>query len=136
MGGANGWNYLSGATVNPDPNYIWDTEAGGIEQNGTFNMMGNVQEWMESAADGVLDDLYERRTYRGGGYASSPPFLASTGRLNEGPTEFTSLIGFRIAAIPEPSSALLMMVGAGGLIFYRRARRREMEHHVSRKDFG
>jgi len=66
-GGANGWNYYNSGSVLPEPNYVWEVGAGGQEQNGTRNMMGNVQEWTESAADGLLDNLYERRTYRGGG---------------------------------------------------------------------
>ncbi|MEN7972673.1 MAG: hypothetical protein ABFR47_02440 [Verrucomicrobiota bacterium] len=28
--------------VNPSPNFAWETGYGGEEQNGTFNMMGNM----------------------------------------------------------------------------------------------
>ncbi len=35
--------------------------------------------------------------------------------------------------IPEPSSALLLMTGAGGIIFYRRAKQRQQEQHVNRR---
>jgi len=125
-GGANGWNYFNGGSVNPYPNYVWDVDAGGLEQNSTYNMMGNVQEWIETAKDGLLDDLSERRTLRGGGITSLVDELGALERLDEGPTEFSSTIGFRVAAIPEPSSVVLLVVGAGGLVAYRRARRRSI----------
>lgn len=33
--------------------------------------------------------------------------------------------------IPEPSSALLLAFGSGGILFYRRAKRRQQEHRIS-----
>jgi hypothetical protein len=38
-------------------------------------------------------------------------------------------------AIPEPSSALLLMLGSGSLIFYRRSKHRQQNQHVSRRDY-
>ena len=37
--------------------------------------------------------------------------------------------------IPEPSSVLLLTFGSGGILFYRRAKRRQQEQHVSRHSF-
>ncbi len=134
-GGTDGWNYLSGATVNPYPNYVWNVEAGGYEQNGTYNMMGNIEEWTESAEDGVIDNPYERRIYRGGGFASHVSFMGALGRSDEGPTEYGSPIGFRVAVIPEPSSVLLLTFGAGALLFHRRAQRRRFDRPAARTRF-
>ena len=38
--------------MNGSPNYTWETGFGAGEQNGTYDMMGNVWEWNESAMDG------------------------------------------------------------------------------------
>ncbi len=136
-GGTDGWNYVDAEAgiLNPYPNYVWDIDVGGLEQNGTYNMMGNVEEWVEEAKDGFLDDLNERRTLRGGGYISLTNKLSSVGRLDEGPTEFSSSIGFRVAVIPEPSSVLLLTFGAGALLFHRRAQRRRVDRPASRNRF-
>lgn len=135
-GTANGWNYYNGGYVNEHPNDTWTVGFGAEEQNGTHDMMGNVKEWTESAVDGTLDNMNEDRSSRGGEYGTDEYDLRSTARLSRPPTGQISNLGFRVAAIPEPSSALMLLVGSGGLIFYRRARRRQMEQHVSRKDFG
>lgn len=134
-GTSNGWNYYNGTTVSAAPNYTWQVEDGAGEQNETYNMMGNVEEWNQSAADGILNDLLERRTSRGGGYATTEMQLRSTGRLQDIPTDSTSQLGFRVASIPEPSSVLLLTMGAGGLLFYRRAKQRKKEQHMSRRNF-
>ena len=38
--------------------------------------------------------------------------------------------------IPEPSSALLLTMGSGGILFYRRAKRCKREGNLSRRSFG
>jgi hypothetical protein len=38
-------------------------------------------------------------------------------------------------AIPEPSSALLLMLGSGGILFYRRSKHRQQNQSVSRRHF-
>ena len=37
--------------------------------------------------------------------------------------------------IPEPSSVLLLTMGSGGILFYRRAKYRQTEQHISRRSF-
>ncbi|RKX40622.1 MAG: hypothetical protein DRP64_12385 [Verrucomicrobia bacterium] len=36
----------------------------------------------------------------------------------------------RRLSIPEPSSAILLILGSGGLVFYRRSKRRKRESFV------
>jgi len=121
-GTSSGWNYYteSGQFVNGSPNYMWETGDGGMEQNGTFDMMGNVWEWNESAFDGSTNNMVANRVLRGGTTASSAGNLRSSYRGSGSPTAEFSSIGFRVAAIPEPSSILLMGVAGGVALFVRR----------------
>lgn len=99
----------------------WDVGTGNAENNGTFDMNGNVMEWNESAFDGTLDDVAEIRVIRGGGFHEFEYGLrSSTRNTNILPYE-AILIGFRVAAIPEPSSiAMVGMVSGLGLFIRRR----------------
>jgi len=55
-----GWNYYGGGYDSP-----WDVGTGTMEQNGTFDMMGNVWEWNEKLFPFESAD----RGFRGGSYA-------------------------------------------------------------------
>ena len=37
--------------------------------------------------------------------------------------------------VPEPSSVLLLTMGAGGILFYRRSKQRQQEHRTNRRSF-
>jgi len=123
-GTANGWNYDNSGYVNGSPNYTWETGFGGEEQNGTFDMMGNVWEWNESAYDGTLDNLAERRVFRGGSAINGRLSLRSSDRFSGNPTGGLNSLGFRVAAIPEPSSIALIGLAGGFALFVRRRFRR------------
>lgn len=111
----------------------WEVGSGTLENNGTFDMDGNVWEWFESPFDPTFDP--DDSGIRGGSFDAGEVVLRSSFRLGDFPGEFET-IGFRVAAIPEPSSVLLLTIGAGGLIFYRRAKRQEQENRrPSRRDF-
>ena len=124
-GTGDGWNYYSSVNgfVNSSPNNTWDVGFGGQEQNGTYDMMGNVWEWNESAWDGTLDNMTEARVRRGGSYFTHYDRLKSDHRDITFPDYNDKYTGFRIVSyygIPEPSSILLMaMVGGGGLFMRR-----------------
>lgn len=123
-GTSSGWNYYdSGYAVGP-PDYIWDVGFGAEEQNGTFDMNGNVWEWNESAWDGTLDNMAESRVIRGGAFNSHENTLRSFFRYNSNPTFEDDSLGFRVAAIPEPSSIAMVGVVSGLGLFIRRKFRR------------
>ena len=109
--------------------YTWSAGSGSIENNGTYDMGGNVCEWNESAVDGVLNDLGENRVARGGHWINTVdtnyyPGASSLYRASYGPSGQGVQIGFRVAAIPEPSSlALMALVGGSGWMIRRKFRR-------------
>ena len=95
---------------------------GTIENNGTYDMGGNLYEYTESAFDGVLNDPTEQHAIRGGFYNFPSATLASSGRGIE-TLGGTASLGFRIASlsvVPEPSSVSLLAIGALGCVMRRR----------------
>jgi formylglycine-generating enzyme required for sulfatase activity len=115
-GKASGWNYYNDGYVNGSPNYMWESGCGGIEQNGTYDMMGNVWEWMESS--GVI---------RGGGCFSLERDLRSSRRYYEDPGYPSTPYGFRVVMVPEPSTVLLFGIGGVGAWLLRRSRKKTDE---------
>ena len=103
-------NFASGG---PRPVY-----AGAVELNGTFNMMGNVWEWLESPMYG--DYMYIRRAVRGGAYHTGVAWLsleASSSYLHD--TELPTL-GFRVASVPEPTALTLLALSSIAILRRRR----------------
>jgi len=121
-GQAAGWNYdyayPDGGTANDNP---WDVTAGYSpeELNGTFDMMGNVWEWMEHPYNSEIYLHGRKGCIRGGGYNTWPDYA-----LSSGDRDGMYLIygkynqGFRVASIPEPCS--LVLLSLGGLMLRRR----------------
>ncbi|MDR1282476.1 MAG: formylglycine-generating enzyme family protein [Opitutaceae bacterium] len=115
---ANGQDSITGAeanyedTVNNYTDYeLKDASSYADEQNGTKDMMGNVQEWNDSLLTtwGGQDlKFFYVRGARGGTFYYSDAYLASSGRYNYGGSEDGYDLGFRVvslsilAAVPEP----------------------------------
>lgn len=96
----------------------WDVGSGTKEINGTYDMMGNVWEWMESP---YLTDDYRfdsDRVIRGGGCFSGETVLKSSHRGGNVPYNENNPRGFRVASVPEPTS--LVLISLGGLALCRR----------------
>jgi formylglycine-generating enzyme required for sulfatase activity len=93
-----------------------------MENNGTYDMGGNLWEWIESSADGTLDNMTEERVIRGGAYSSALIGLSSSSRYKQDPaySDTYNRYGFRVAAIPEPSAFSFMAVFGVGIVFIRR----------------
>lgn len=123
----------SAPTAGSDTNYNsfstspWDVGTGTVENNGTYDMGGNVAEWTESAYDGTLDSLSENRTMRSGAWNVNVNGVKSSNRSSTNPVTTDNKNGFRIAsitsiAVPEPSSAGLLAIGALSCLVRRKRR--------------
>jgi formylglycine-generating enzyme required for sulfatase activity len=108
-GSNGGWNY-GNTTGQP-----WAVGSGSQELNGTYDMMGNVWEWMESPWSTGEYSSGSYRLFRGVSFYDDYVF----GRQVIEPYDEFSRLGFRIASIPEPASLLLLGLG-GLLIRYRK----------------
>jgi len=86
-----GWNWEGGAYSIP-----WDVGTGTEEQNGTFDMMGNVNEWNETIVG-------SGRSVRGG-YFEKPSDRSVSSHWSYGtlPDSEMFCLGFRVASIPVP----------------------------------
>jgi len=94
--------------------------AGGLSSYGTMGQGGNVWEWNETAYDGSNNTAGETRELRGGAWSSNSGLLDASYRLNYNPTNESSIVGFRVASVPEPSTGLLVLLGLSGLLLKRR----------------
>jgi formylglycine-generating enzyme required for sulfatase activity len=107
--------------VNPNPPGPADiTNAGGLSPLGTMGQNGNVFEWGESGFTAPNDSAVERRVIRGGLWGNNSNILVSSYRVNNSPSRESSLVGFRVASVPEPSGVLMTLLGAMGLLLKRR----------------
>jgi formylglycine-generating enzyme required for sulfatase activity len=110
--------FLDGG-FNPEPNDI--TDVGVLSPYGTAGQGGNVFEWEETEFDLVNDSSSSARGVRGGDWNNGSGGLLSSLRSFGFPTgEYSGGVGFRVASIPEPSTMLLGVFGAGGLLVWRR----------------
>ena len=80
-------------------------------KNGTCDMMGNVLEWNESRWGEMVEETVYERVLRGGNYGSGESDLRSSYFNSAGDGFESEEFGFRIAAIPEPSSFALLGIG-------------------------
>jgi len=113
--------YANGTDIAPiagdDTNYDqdspydgpWDVGSGTLEQNGTFDMMGNGWEWNETLISG------SEPVVRGGSFDCIDYLLSSSSRPAP-----RGGVGFRVASVPEPCS--LVLLSLGGLTLMRRRR--------------
>ena len=109
-----GWNYDAyGYGIDTHP---WDVGSGSEELNGTYDMMGNVIEWMESPYDDYGAD--STRVRRGGSFHNIQfPSLTDFWRVYYGPDSQHDYLGFRVASeVPEPATLLLLCIGGAAML--------------------
>ena len=97
--------------------------AGGLSPYGTMGQGGNVFEWNESAFGGANSSASDVRARRGGAWDSAEHSLRSSVRDGNVPTLEGNFVGFRVASVPEPSTYVLVLMGAGALYLWKRRKR-------------
>lgn len=93
--------------------------AGGLSAYGTMGQGGNVMEWNETAYTGINSLSSEQRAIRGGSYFADEFSMRASSRNYDLPTYEGNNLGFRVASVPEPSTYLLVLLGAGALYALR-----------------
>ena len=114
-----GWNFYDNGYAT-DPYGPWDVGDGTEEINGTYDMMGNVWEWMESPDNNENYLTDSGRCLRGGSfyYSNNDYYLRSSFRTEASSSGQSWATGFRVASVPEPCS--LVLLGLGGLLIRKR----------------
>jgi formylglycine-generating enzyme len=121
--GTNNANFYNNGYTDPT-NYLTSVGAFAASPGpyGTFDQGGDVFQWNETAVTG------SSRGVRGGAFnnSSGSDFLLSSNRSFIDPTGESSVTGFRVASVPEPSTFVLAGMGALSLLACIRQRRRRV----------
>jgi len=110
----------SGAVYNGQTGPADVANAGGSSFYGTEAQNGNVYEWNESAFTAPNDSSSEGRAIRGGFWGNPESNLRSSVRLSLNPAAEYIFIGFRVASVPEPSTAFMILIPVGAWLLKRR----------------
>jgi len=121
-GSGTGWNYYDNGYAT-DPRGTWTVGSGSQELNGTYDMMGNVWEWMESPRVSGDYNPGSSRRLRGGWWGLTSTLLHSSYRDSNIPTGESGDTGFRVASVPEPGSITLLLCVAAAAMMCRRRRK-------------
>jgi len=95
--------------------------AGGLSPYLTMGQNGNMGEWQESAFTAPNDSSSEDRAGRGGTWNVTAFYMRPSYRASLTPSSSLNYVGFRVASVPEPSCAMLM-IGSGLMLLFKRRR--------------
>jgi len=90
---------------------------------GTYGQTGNQLEIVESAYDGTNISATEGRTRRGFDFANTETYQRSSFRGTIAPTSESISTGFRVAAVPESSTWVLLIMAAAAIFGIRKFRK-------------
>jgi formylglycine-generating enzyme required for sulfatase activity len=92
----------------------WNVGSGTMEQNDTYDMMGNMWEMTES-----LWNTTNYRSARGGFWSTAdwlPSYLSSEFQAYQDVNREITSVGFRVAVIPEPATMIILALGGLALL--------------------
>jgi sulfatase modifying factor 1 len=90
-----------------------------VSAYGTFDQSGNICEWNETVA--WYGNGSSGRVIRGGSFSYSTGLNAGT-RWDDSVADTVSTLGFRVAAVPEPSPVIALGGGFASVLLRRRRR--------------
>jgi formylglycine-generating enzyme required for sulfatase activity len=94
--------------------------AGGLSPYGAMGLAGNAWDWVESSFDGANTNASADRTFRGAAAGRPAGNMISSYRQSVAPTIGNDDMGFRVASVPEPSTYVLVLLGAGAIYLWKR----------------
>ncbi|MCI0334257.1 MAG: SUMF1/EgtB/PvdO family nonheme iron enzyme [Planctomycetes bacterium] len=111
-----GFAVTGSASFNSSQNYLTNVAAytSALSPYGTFDQGGNVFEWNEALISANL------RGVRGGSWHGGSFNVHASNRSFGGPAVGSSIIGFRVATIPEPATTCLGALGMVVILSWRR----------------
>ncbi len=106
------------ANYNDVLGHAWDVGSGSEELNGTFDMMGNFWEWVESPYTDLTYATDAVRGVRGASYLNDYTVsLTKTARGYNVPEGEYINFGFRVASkVPEPATMSLLVLGGVAML--------------------
>lgn len=114
--------YYKGGGTNADY-WVYPTQSASASAYGNFDQSGNVWEWNDAVISGSSRGLRATEVPDFdliiGGHSHS---LQSSVRGGLDPAGEDDLVGFRVASVPEPSIAILVLLVAGACLALRRWR--------------
>jgi formylglycine-generating enzyme required for sulfatase activity len=120
--GNNANRYDTGSAIQPP---YYKTVVGEFQNSdspyGTFDQGGNVWEWNEAVFDLGVWGWF--RGLRGGSFNEYDDYLHALQSHVNYPSAAASAPGFRVSAVPEPGTTVLLATGGLGLALARRRRR-------------
>ncbi len=113
--------YTGNYAVTQNPSYSssqnYLTDGGAFSASGsyygTFDQGGNVWEWNDAVSG-------SSRGLRGGTWVYADFVLQSSFGSSSNPSTEARDVGFRVASVPEPSTAMLMLLGGGAWLLWKR----------------
>lgn len=126
--GSNQANYYAGdyavtqQTFAPNQNYLTNVGAftASASYYGTFDQSGNVSEWSDGNGTGTNLSNF------GGSYMNDATQVSQLGMVRPiSSSNQSTILGFRLAAVPEPSTYAMALAGAacGGFSLWQRRKR-------------
>jgi len=122
----NNANYYTAPYIFPIDSGKFTTIVGEFQNSdspyGTFDQTGNVWEWDEAIL--YTDATHAARGWRGGSSGYNVNYVRASVRLtlSDSPAYGSDNLGFRVVEVPEPGSALLVLVGGLAAVARRRPR--------------